>query len=582
MNMTGPAIEGLEFVRPLGTGGYSEVFLYAQRKPRMEVAVKVLNSARMSADELHKFASEAETMAQLGSHPFIVPVFATGTTVDGRPYIVMKFYPRDNLGERSARERLTVAEVLKTGIEISSAVETAHRAGILHRDIKPANILVGPFGEPGLADFGIAGRAAEIGASDKDLGVSIPWSPPEVLTGESDGTVASDVYSLAATVWNLLAGRSPFSVPGGDNGEPAVVGRILRSAPTATGRADVPLSLERLLQQAMSKKPEMRPVSAIEFARSLQMIEQELRYARTEIVVAGDPIAPESTVKQTAATKAPSPKVWAPPSQESSQSIRFAPDPSTPNPHATTVRPTRPQSPVQSKPVHSEPLRPDPSVEFADQSTPGPAAPAEATPTPAPSATIRRPNRVDRPQATPSAAPEPGPSASSRERADTHTVRRPTSAPAHAPHADLPGPVGRRKNLKMPLVAAAAGAAIVGTVIVGLAVMSSGKNKPAAQETTPVPMGTDQGGFGGDGVEPPIVTAIFDSKRNVVTFSWKGTSDTSPAKFVYSSSTAPGLVGPTTATSVSIRTRKPSDVCITVATVSSDGTRKPAAPVCGH
>src|SRR6185437_81193 len=269
----GPPIDGLSFVDHLGTGGYSDVYLYEQRRPRMRVAVKVLNDARLSDAELAQFAAEAETMAELADHPFIVQVFSTGTTGDGRPYLVMKYYPPPNLGRRVATQRMSVADVLRTGIQIASAVETAHRVGILHRDIKPANILISQYGEPGLADFGIAGKAAD-SDGEEDLGVSIPWSPPEILSGASNGSVASDVYSLAATLWHLLAGRSPHEAAGGDNSPRALMGRILRSAPPATGRADAPASLDRLLQQSMARSPQLRPASALEFAQLLQGIEQ--------------------------------------------------------------------------------------------------------------------------------------------------------------------------------------------------------------------------------------------------------------------------------------------------------------------
>ena len=154
-------------------------------------------------------------MAGLADHPNIVPVISAGISGDGRPYIVMMYYPRPNLAVRAASERLGVAEVLRIGIQIASAVETAHRAGILHRDIKPANMLINQYGAPGLTDFGIAGTIAE--GDDEDTGVSVPWSAPEVLYATGPTSVRSDVYSLAATLWHLLVGRSPFEVRGGDN-----------------------------------------------------------------------------------------------------------------------------------------------------------------------------------------------------------------------------------------------------------------------------------------------------------------------------------------------------------------------------
>lgn len=280
----GPDIEGLTFLQHLGSGGYSDVYLYQRERPKMRVAVKVLTGSRLTPAEMAQFAAEAEIMAVLADHPYIVQVFWTGMTREGRPYLVMKYYPPPNLGKRSEDQRLGLAEVLRTGIQVGSAVETAHRAGILHRDIKPANILVSSYNAPGLTDFGIAGRTAEP-TDTEDLGVSIPWSAPEVLSGASNGTAASDVYSLAASIWHLLVGRSPFEVRGGDNSPRAIMGRVLRTAPPPTGRADVPPSLDRLLQQAMAKSIQQRPRTALEFSRGLQSIEQELRFARTEIVV---------------------------------------------------------------------------------------------------------------------------------------------------------------------------------------------------------------------------------------------------------------------------------------------------------
>jgi serine/threonine protein kinase len=281
-----PEIPGLVYVQPVGSGGYADVFLYEQQMPRMNVAVKVLKGEGLTPAIRRQFADEADTMAQLADHPYIVQVFRSDTAADGRPYLVMKYYPPPNLAMRARNERFTVDEVLRTGIQLASAVETAHRAGITHRDIKPANVLVSQYGAPGLTDFGIAGRGGA-GAEDEDddVGVSVPWAPPEVLFGQSNGDARADVYSLAATLWQLLVGRSPFEVPGGDNTAYALMPRIRSTPVPSTGRADVPVSLERLLGQAMAKDAGNRPATALLFARALQEIEQEQRFPRTPIVV---------------------------------------------------------------------------------------------------------------------------------------------------------------------------------------------------------------------------------------------------------------------------------------------------------
>ena len=281
-----PEIAGLVYVQPLGSGGYADVHLYEQQMPRMPVAVKVLKAEGMNAAIRRQFSDEADTMAQLADHPYIVQVFLSGTSDDGRPYLVMKYYPPPNLAARARSQRFTVEEVLRTGIQLASAVETAHRAGVIHRDIKPANVLVSQYGAPGLTDFGIAGRGRALEEDhDDEVGVSVPWAPPEVLFGHSNGGPGSDVYSLAATLWQLLVGRSPFEIPGGDNSAYALMPRIRSTPVPSTGRADVPASLERLLAQAMSKDEHVRPETALTFARALQEIEQEQRFARTAIVV---------------------------------------------------------------------------------------------------------------------------------------------------------------------------------------------------------------------------------------------------------------------------------------------------------
>ena len=224
----GPHIAGLEFRRRIGTGGYADVFLYRETSLDRDVAVKVVRETGLSEDEATGFVAEAHAMAHL-AHPHIVPVYAVGRAAHGRPYLTMPFYPEGTLFDR-ARRPLAVPEVLKTGVQIGSAVAYAHGAGILHRDIKPHNILRNQFG-PALSDFGIAGTIADVG--EREVGVSIPWAPPEVLADRAAPGVASDVYSLAATLWHLLAAHAPFERAG--DSEAALVRRIHREPLPAAG-----------------------------------------------------------------------------------------------------------------------------------------------------------------------------------------------------------------------------------------------------------------------------------------------------------------------------------------------------------
>jgi eukaryotic-like serine/threonine-protein kinase len=281
-----PVLPGFSFVHVLGSGGFADVFLYEQNMPRRQVAVKVMLSEVVNDQVRQMFQAEANLMAQLSAHPSILTVYQAGVSQDGRPYLAMELCSA-SLSERYRRERIPVAEVLRIAVRIGSAIETAHRAGVLHRDIKPSNILLTAYGHPVLSDFGIASTIAAVREEDA-VGLSIPWSAPEVLLDETPGSIASEVWALAATVYSLLAGRSPFEVPGGDNSSTELMSRIARAKPVPIGRPDVPASLDALLRRAMSRRPEQRPASVLELVRELQQIETELGLPQTPLEVAMD------------------------------------------------------------------------------------------------------------------------------------------------------------------------------------------------------------------------------------------------------------------------------------------------------
>ena len=281
-----PVLPGFTTIRVLGSGGFADVFLYEQNMPRRQVAVKVMLSEVVNDQVRQMFQAEANLMAQLSSHPSILTVYQASVSSDGRPYLVMELCS-SALSERYRRERIPVPEVLRIAVKIGSAIETAHRAGVLHRDIKPSNILLTAYGHPVLSDFGIASTLSEADTHES-VGLSIPWSAPEVLMDETPGSIASEVWSFSATVYSLLAGRSPFEIPGESNKSVDLISRINRARPQPIGRSDVPPNLERALAQAMARKPENRPANVLELVRELQAIETELGVPQTPIEVAMD------------------------------------------------------------------------------------------------------------------------------------------------------------------------------------------------------------------------------------------------------------------------------------------------------
>jgi serine/threonine protein kinase len=289
-----PVLSGYRFVRPLGTGGFADVYLFEQDMPRRSVAVKVLLSEVIDNDVLRMFNAEADVMARLSSHPSILTVYQASISADGRPYLVMEYCPT-SLTNRYRREQVPVTEVLQFGVRIGAALETAHRSGVLHRDIKPSNILVTAFGAPVLSDFGIAASLAS--STRKDVvAMSVPWSSPEVIEERVIGSVAAEVWSLGATMYSLLAGRSPFEVAGsGMNGRDQLAARIRHAKYVATGRADVPDQLEAVLKKSLSLDPRKRQTSAAEFAHEFQLVQHALGLPHTALEIAADEWAPKFT-----------------------------------------------------------------------------------------------------------------------------------------------------------------------------------------------------------------------------------------------------------------------------------------------
>jgi len=288
---TPPILPGLAYIRPLGSGGFADVFLYGQDMPRRDVAVKVLPSDVRDADLLRMFNAEADVLAHLSAHPSIVTVYQAGISADGRPYIVMEYCP-GSLAQRYRVERIPVAEVLTIGVRMAGALESAHHAGLIHRDVKPSNILTTTFGAPVLADFGISSSLVRQGA-DEMLAMSVPWSAPEVVAEQTAGTVASEVWSLGATVYSLLAGQSPFERrEKGQNSREQLMRRIARASYTHISRNDVPPSIEEVLATSMARNPADRYESARAFGEALQAAQVEMGLPATPLEVPAAEWAP--------------------------------------------------------------------------------------------------------------------------------------------------------------------------------------------------------------------------------------------------------------------------------------------------
>ncbi len=286
-----PVLPGFVSVRPLGSGGFADVFLYEQDMPRRVVAVKVLTVDAVNPDARAQFTAEADVMARLSAHPSVLTIYEASISSDGRPYLATEFCP-ESMGERYKQAPLPVGLVLDTGVRMAGALETAHRSGVLHRDIKPSNILITTLGQPVLADFGIATALRPFEDEDQFVAMSVPWSSPEVVTEATTGTVQSEVWSLGATLYTLLAGRSPFAEPQRErNTRDLMKGRVAKAGYHPIGRSDVPRQVEDLLSRTMARDPAQRPQSMLALGEELRALQASLGLLQTPLEVVSEQYA---------------------------------------------------------------------------------------------------------------------------------------------------------------------------------------------------------------------------------------------------------------------------------------------------
>jgi serine/threonine protein kinase len=160
-----------------------------------------------------------------------------------------------------------------------------HRSNLIHRDIKPSNILVNSFGTPVLSDFGIAGEINVADTNDQ-IAMSLPWSAPEVVSLQSLGSVSSDVFSLGATLYSLLGGRTPFeSTDPKQNENEKLKARIVKAIYTPIPRSGIPMIVEEFLNKAMYRDPKQRFSSMQEFAMALNELQAALQFQVTRLSI---------------------------------------------------------------------------------------------------------------------------------------------------------------------------------------------------------------------------------------------------------------------------------------------------------
>ena len=250
----------------VGQGGFGAVYRAFDPEHGRDVAIKIL-SGMLGEKERRRFDRERQTMGRLGGHPNIMPVYESGYTDAGEPFLVMEYASGGSLGERlDSGHRFSWQQALDITVAIAKATQAAHDQGVLHRDIKPDNILIDAYDNPRLADFGIAAVTSSPTATTTTT-ATLAHAAPELLEGMPE-TEAVDVYALGSVFYTLIVGSPPF-VNSPTDGANAVMARTLTQPPPDLAAYGVPASVEAVAKRSMAKHPTDRPSSASDLAAEL-------------------------------------------------------------------------------------------------------------------------------------------------------------------------------------------------------------------------------------------------------------------------------------------------------------------------
>ena len=289
--VVGQSIGHYEIITALGTGGMGEVYLAHDTRLGRQVALKLLPAyLRGDSDRLRRFEQEARAASSL-NHPNVCMIHEVGEMVDGRHYIVMEHIEGVTLRQRMAIKPLTLREVLDAAVQVASALEAAHAAGVIHRDIKPENIMLRRDGYLKVLDFGLAKLTEKPGERQRiepeaptramlktDVGVvmgTVAYMSPEQTRGQ-DIDARTDIWSLGVVLYEMVTGSVPFE---GTTNSDVIVAILEREPkPIMWFLPNVPTELQRIISKALRKDREERYQGIKDLLLDLKSLKQELDF----------------------------------------------------------------------------------------------------------------------------------------------------------------------------------------------------------------------------------------------------------------------------------------------------------------
>jgi predicted Ser/Thr protein kinase len=267
---TGQTFGRYQLQQEIGRGGMGVVYRAWQAELARTVAVKMILSSKLAGPEaVKRFYAEARIAAQV-RHPQIVAIHEVGD-VDGQHFYAMEYVDGISLDRRLRDRKLTVQETCRLMVPIVRAVAHLHERGIVHRDLKPANLLLDPKGQLHVADFGLAtllNADARMTVSGTVLGTPAYMAPEQAAGRTREISARSDIYSLGAILYEMVAGRPAFE----DESPARLLMQVIEREPLPFRKFNraAPASLWWVVQQCMEKKPERRYSTAADLADDLE------------------------------------------------------------------------------------------------------------------------------------------------------------------------------------------------------------------------------------------------------------------------------------------------------------------------